>query len=264
MTGTRQDEGPSMKKTITRRQFVGGALAAGAFASAPALLRGQNLNSKMNIAVIGVGGRGGASVSGVRSENIVAMCDVNAVTLDTVAPKYPQAKRFTDLRRRVRQARRLRRGHREHVRAHARVRHDAGAAGRQARLLREAARLQHLGDAAHPRDGREAEGRDADGDSDPRRRQLPPGRGARAERGDRPGPRSARLGQPRVGTAERGGREAQRRPRLHARPARRRPSRCRRGSTGICGWDRPRRGRSTPSTSPGPSGIAGGISAAAR
>src|SRR5688572_28515720 len=84
-------------RRITRRQFVGGALAA--VAGAPALLRGQNLNNKLNIAIIGVGGRGGASVSGVRSENIVALCDVNAVTLDRVAPGFPQAKRFTDLRR---------------------------------------------------------------------------------------------------------------------------------------------------------------------
>jgi cell division GTPase FtsZ len=86
-----------VKNKMTRRQFVGGALAA--VAGAPALLRGQNLNNKLNIAVIGVGGRGGASVSGVRSENIVALCDVNAVTLDTVGPRFPQAKRFTDLRR---------------------------------------------------------------------------------------------------------------------------------------------------------------------
>jgi len=96
-------EGSVMKKKkkamrgMTRREFVGGALAV--VAGAPALLRGQNLNSKLNIACIGVGGRGGASVSGVKSENIVALCDVNGVTLDRLAPGFPQAKKFTDLRR---------------------------------------------------------------------------------------------------------------------------------------------------------------------
>ena len=59
-----------MKKTkktgqcqMTRREFVGGALAAGAVVTgAPALLRGQNLNSKLDIAFIGAGGRGSANI----------------------------------------------------------------------------------------------------------------------------------------------------------------------------------------------------------
>ena len=72
-------------RRISRREFVGGALAV--VAGAPAILRGQNLNNKLNIAVIGAGGRGGANLSGVRSENIVALCDVNAVTLDRAAPE---------------------------------------------------------------------------------------------------------------------------------------------------------------------------------
>ena len=51
----------------TRRQFglaVAGA-AAGVFA-APAIVRGRNLNEKLNIAVIGVGGRGGSNLDGRR------------------------------------------------------------------------------------------------------------------------------------------------------------------------------------------------------
>ena len=50
------------QRRITRRQFVGGALAtAGVLAGAPAILRGQNLNNKLNIAIIGAGGRGRAT-----------------------------------------------------------------------------------------------------------------------------------------------------------------------------------------------------------
>ena len=43
---------------MTRREFVRRALAtAGVITGAPALLRGQNLNSKLNIAFIACGGR---------------------------------------------------------------------------------------------------------------------------------------------------------------------------------------------------------------
>jgi hypothetical protein len=84
---------------LTRREFtktVGGA-AAGLLA-APALLRGQNLNDKLNIAVIGAGGRGGADTSGCSSENIVALCDVDEGRLEKAAQRYPQARKEVDFR----------------------------------------------------------------------------------------------------------------------------------------------------------------------
>ena len=87
-----------MKKSrrITRRQFVGTALT---IAGAPALLRGQNLNNKLNIAIIGVGGRGAANIQGVQSENIVVLCDVNSVPVDAAAQKFPNAKKYADFRK---------------------------------------------------------------------------------------------------------------------------------------------------------------------
>jgi len=66
---------------------------------APALLRGQNLNSKLNIAVIAVGGRGGDNLESVSSENIVALCDVNAHNLAAAAEKHPQAWKCADFRK---------------------------------------------------------------------------------------------------------------------------------------------------------------------
>src|SRR5262245_66643699 len=50
--------------SMTRREFVGRTLATTAvIAGAPAFLRGQNLNSKLNIAFIACGGRANASLS---------------------------------------------------------------------------------------------------------------------------------------------------------------------------------------------------------
>ena len=84
---------------LTRRQFARRTLASTAVLSAPALLRGQNLNGKMNIAVIGTGGRGGGNLKGVSSENIVALCDVNEKNLATAAAAHPQARREVDFRK---------------------------------------------------------------------------------------------------------------------------------------------------------------------
>src|SRR6476619_6325281 len=48
---------------MTRRQFAGRTLmTVGAIAGAPAFLRGQNLNNKLNIAFIACGGRANASL----------------------------------------------------------------------------------------------------------------------------------------------------------------------------------------------------------
>jgi hypothetical protein len=118
---------PARPMTLTRREFVGGALAtttAGVIAGAPAFLRGQNLNSKLDIAFIACGGRantslgeltlvpaptraGGKSKKGAPDpaagphldENVAVICDINQVAIDSAAQRYPQAKKFTDLRR---------------------------------------------------------------------------------------------------------------------------------------------------------------------
>jgi len=84
----------------TRRQFLGSlAEAAAAVLAAPALVRGQNLNGKLNIAIIAAGGRGQANAHGVASENIVALCDVNRANLERTARDFPQARLFADFRK---------------------------------------------------------------------------------------------------------------------------------------------------------------------
>jgi predicted dehydrogenase len=85
-----------------RRDFIKtGSLAAGALAfGVPALVRGQNLNSKLNIACIGIGGKGRSDTDACAGENIVALCDVDtgsdAYQMQT--KKYPNAKFYKDFR----------------------------------------------------------------------------------------------------------------------------------------------------------------------
>ena len=87
-------------KFVTRRRFAQALLTAtGGLAIAPALLRGQNLNRKLNIAVIACGGRGASNLASVASENIVALCDVNAKNLEAAAARHPGARKVTDFRR---------------------------------------------------------------------------------------------------------------------------------------------------------------------
>ncbi len=83
---------------LTRRQFTQKTLAAAAAISAPAFLRGQNLNGKLNVAVIGSGGRGGASLKALGAENITVLCDVDEKRLDASAALYPQARKVVDFR----------------------------------------------------------------------------------------------------------------------------------------------------------------------
>ena len=80
----------------TRRQFS--ATVAAGVLGVPTIVRGRNLNSKLDIAIIGAGSRGAANTKGLASENIVALCDVDANNLGAAAAKYPKAKKFVDFR----------------------------------------------------------------------------------------------------------------------------------------------------------------------
>jgi predicted dehydrogenase len=56
-------------------------------------------NEKLNVAVIGCGGRGAANLAGVAKENIVALCDVDERRAAEAFKKFPQAKKFRDFRK---------------------------------------------------------------------------------------------------------------------------------------------------------------------
>ena len=89
-----------MKNPPNRRQFLKTtALAAGAVAFGfPALVRGKNLNGKLNIASIGAMGKGQSDTDYCSGENIIALCDVDRARCAGQLKKYPQAKFYQDFR----------------------------------------------------------------------------------------------------------------------------------------------------------------------
>jgi predicted dehydrogenase len=76
------------------------AVGAGFWLGTQAVGRGDDSpNEKLNIACIGIGGRGAANLGGVSGENIVALCDVDDQRAGKAYEKHPQAKKYTDFRR---------------------------------------------------------------------------------------------------------------------------------------------------------------------
>src|SRR5437773_1307674 len=96
----------SSRNLITRRRFIySSALAAGAvlvpIPAGAARARYKSPNEKLNIAVIGAGGKGAGDTDHCAElgENIVALCDVDENTLKGRKQNYPQAKLFRDYRK---------------------------------------------------------------------------------------------------------------------------------------------------------------------
>jgi predicted dehydrogenase len=87
---------------MKRRAFLGqSSLAAAGLTILPSgIMAGtRSPNGKLNIAIIGVGGRGAANLDGVGGENIAALCDVDANHLAAAAKRFPNAKTYTDWRK---------------------------------------------------------------------------------------------------------------------------------------------------------------------
>ncbi|MGE5610044.1 MAG: Gfo/Idh/MocA family protein [Bacillota bacterium] len=88
-----------MSNPISRRRFLGHSAAVAAAVSAgPAILRSASPSEKLNIACIGVGGRGGAHLGPAGTENVVAICDVDLNTLEKVSQQFPSARKYQDYR----------------------------------------------------------------------------------------------------------------------------------------------------------------------
>ncbi|MCP5518833.1 MAG: Gfo/Idh/MocA family oxidoreductase [Verrucomicrobiales bacterium] len=94
---------PSAPHPLTRRRFLGRSAAIAGFMAVPGSVLGlrgaTSPNSKLNIAGIGVGGRGAVDMSELASENIVALCDVDWRQAAGSFRKWPEAKRYKDFRK---------------------------------------------------------------------------------------------------------------------------------------------------------------------
>jgi predicted dehydrogenase len=85
--------------SLSRRSFTRLA-TAGFFAAqgqgAPAT---EGLADRLNLAVVGIGGRGAANLAAVSRHNIVALCDVDDRRVGKAYEEHPRARRFADFRR---------------------------------------------------------------------------------------------------------------------------------------------------------------------
>jgi predicted dehydrogenase len=88
---------------VTRRDFMGTAAAVAGFTIVPrAVLGGPRHvppSEKLNIAGVGIGGRGAGDLHELSSENIVALCDVDQKYAAKVFKSYPKAEQFRDFRK---------------------------------------------------------------------------------------------------------------------------------------------------------------------
>jgi len=90
------------RSTFDRRRFLktSTALAGASTLGFPAITSCQSPNSKLNLAMIGVGGRGRSHLAAVEKigEPVVAMVDVNEINLGTALEKFPKARSYGDFR----------------------------------------------------------------------------------------------------------------------------------------------------------------------
>src|SRR5437660_4806682 len=91
-----------MKKQTNRREFLQNMTLAGAgfwIAGSCASAASRSPNEKLNVGIIGSGGRGASNLKSMASENIVALCDVDERNLGKAAEQYPRAKTYHDFRK---------------------------------------------------------------------------------------------------------------------------------------------------------------------
>lgn len=90
---------------LTRRRFVGSAAAGAGFLLLRSGLRAgaSAPSNKLNIALIGITGRGRVFHEPLSSENVVALCDINETFFPEVLKKFPKAKTHVDWRKCIEQ-----------------------------------------------------------------------------------------------------------------------------------------------------------------
>ncbi len=86
---------------LTRRSFLAGSAALGAALSVHSFARPLAASDKVNVAVVGAGGRGFEDLRSLdgTGANIVALCDCDLPHAAAAFKKYPDAKQFSDWRK---------------------------------------------------------------------------------------------------------------------------------------------------------------------
>lgn len=87
---------------FTRREFLRNTgLTTGTVLGFPAIVSGQNLNSKIRVGCIGVGGKGDSDSTDSAREGgeVVAICDVDLNALNRKAKQFPKAAKYQDFRK---------------------------------------------------------------------------------------------------------------------------------------------------------------------
>jgi predicted dehydrogenase len=89
---------------LSRRRFLStsaaatSALALGAYVNVSPARESKSPNGKLNIAGIGVTGRGGEDIAGVASENVVVLCDVDLNLLEKGMARFKAERKYNDFR----------------------------------------------------------------------------------------------------------------------------------------------------------------------
>ena len=87
---------------IRRRHFLQGTAATAGILLLGSKTKAIAENDKLNLAFIGVGGRGGSNLKDLTKDgsvNVVSICDVNGNHLDRVGEQFQKARRYADFRR---------------------------------------------------------------------------------------------------------------------------------------------------------------------
>ncbi|MGH2270594.1 Gfo/Idh/MocA family protein [Anaerohalosphaeraceae bacterium U12dextr] len=89
---------------LSRRDFLGSAAGMALFTIVPSSVLGADGQTppsrKLNVAGVGVGGMGAGNIAEIaKTENIVALCDVDFSYAAGTFKNYPQAKQFKDYRK---------------------------------------------------------------------------------------------------------------------------------------------------------------------
>ncbi len=87
-----------MKASLSRRSFVRRTAAATVAFPFVSRLRVLGANGRLNLAGVGVGGKGWTDITSVDGENVVALCDVDAGRLAKAGERFPRARKFADWR----------------------------------------------------------------------------------------------------------------------------------------------------------------------